>query len=118
MIDGPQSDLNYQNGWITESHEEADNRIVVHIHDILLKERIKKVVVRSVDTDVLVILLAFMPQFLETDHGQSEIFWTSELVLTERSTMLTVFIMILVILSAWDFSSSTVLVDVIQHLHS
>ena len=50
--------------WIDAVHEEADNRMVVHIQDMLLKG-ISCIQVRTVDTDVVAILLAFMLQFKE-----------------------------------------------------
>ena len=59
--DGPK-DLSI---WQPETHEEADNRLLLHMRDMLLNGSIQKILVRSVDTDVLVILLAFMPQLLE-----------------------------------------------------
>ena len=40
------------------THEEADNRLLLHIRDMLLNDSIQKIIVCSVDTDVLVILLA------------------------------------------------------------
>ena len=46
--------------WIVDTHEEADNRMLIHIQDLLLNS-ITNVTVRSADTDVLVILIAFMP---------------------------------------------------------
>ena len=59
--DGPK-DLSI---WQPETHEEADNRLLLHMRDMLLNGSIQKIFVCSVDTDVLVILLAFMPQLLE-----------------------------------------------------
>ena len=44
--------------------EEADNRIICHIrHMIKVDLNLTSIKVRSADTDVIVILLAFMPQF-------------------------------------------------------
>jgi hypothetical protein len=51
--------------WQPETHEEADNRLVLHMKDMILNQGILKILVRSVDTDVMVILLAFMSQLLE-----------------------------------------------------
>ena len=51
--------------WIPETHEEADNRILLHIRDPILNHDQKTFIVRSVDTDVMIIILSFMPQFLE-----------------------------------------------------
>jgi hypothetical protein len=59
--DGPK-DLSI---WQPETHEEADNRLLLHMRDTLLNDSIQKILVRSVDTDVLVILLAFMPQLFK-----------------------------------------------------
>ena len=46
--------------------EEADNRIVCHIID-MIKCGFSQVTVRTADSGVIVILLAFMPQFLKID---------------------------------------------------
>ena len=44
--------------------EEADNRIICHIgHMIKAADNLISIKVRSADTDVIVILLEFMPQF-------------------------------------------------------
>lgn len=48
--------------WIEDTHEEADNRMLVHIQD-MLKDGISNIVVRSNDTDVFIILLSFLPIF-------------------------------------------------------
>jgi len=45
--------------WIEEVHEEADNRIVVHIED-MLKTGVADIKVRTVNSDVIVILLIFL----------------------------------------------------------
>ena len=47
------------------SLEEADNRVVAHIRDTILFRKRPFVMVRTTDSDVLVILFAFMLQFLE-----------------------------------------------------
>ena len=39
--------------WIEDTHEEADNRMIIHIED-MLKHDICSITVRSVDTDVLI----------------------------------------------------------------
>ena len=57
--DGPQDFMQ----WIDEVHEEADNRIIVHISH-MLDSQISKIIVRTGDTDVIVIILGFMAQFL------------------------------------------------------
>ena len=51
-------------------HEEADNRIVIHIADIIRND-ITKIKFWTVDTDVMDILLAFMPQFLELNENDT-----------------------------------------------
>ena len=50
--------------------EEADNRIICHIgHNLIKAYHLISIKVRSADTDVIVILLEFMPQFkLWNDH--------------------------------------------------
>ena len=54
--------------WIDGLHEETDNRIVIHIAD-MIRNDITKIKLRTVDTDVIVVMLAFMRQFLCTgDH--------------------------------------------------
>ena len=55
--------------WIDGVHEEAKNRIVIHIADMIRINDITKIKLRTVDTDVIVILLAFMPQFLELNRN-------------------------------------------------
>ena len=54
--------------WIDGVHEEDDNRIVIHIAD-MIRNDITKIKLRTVDTDVIVILLAFMRQFLELNEN-------------------------------------------------
>lgn len=39
------------------SHEEADTRIVVHVHHAIQAEQVKTVLIRTVDTDVVVVLV-------------------------------------------------------------
>ena len=45
--------------------EEADNRIICHIRHMIKADNLTSIKVRSADadTDVIIILLAFMPQF-------------------------------------------------------
>ena len=50
--------------WIDEVHEEADNHIVVHIKD-MLEKGITFTTVRTVDLDVIVIILGFMTELKE-----------------------------------------------------
>ena len=50
--------------WIDGVHEETDNRIFIHIAD-MIRNDITKIKFRTVDTDFIIILLAFMRQFLE-----------------------------------------------------
>ena len=48
--------------------EEADTRIVVHIHRAL-QQGMKKVEVRSVDTDVVVILIGVFYELVKTQSS-------------------------------------------------
>ena len=43
--------------------KEADNRLICHISHIMLNNGISHTMVRSVDTDVIIILLGFMTRF-------------------------------------------------------
>ena len=54
--------------WIQCVHEEADNRMLIYIKDMLAKD-ITNIILRTVDTDVIVILLAFMSQFIELNDN-------------------------------------------------
>ena len=54
--------------WIDGVPEEADNTIVIHIAD-MIRNDINKIKLCTVDTAVIVILLAFMPQFLELNEN-------------------------------------------------
>ena len=47
------------------SLEEADNRIVLHIRDAIILRDKHEVLVRTVDSDVIIILLGFFPQLLQ-----------------------------------------------------
>ena len=47
------------------SLEEVDNRVVVHIKNMIEHHQRTSITVRTVDSDVVVILAAFMTQFLE-----------------------------------------------------
>ena len=47
------------------SLEEADNRIVLHIRDAIILRDKHEVLVRTVDSDVIIILLGFLPQLLQ-----------------------------------------------------
>ena len=49
---------------INTSLEEADNRIVLHIIDDIILRNKHELLVRTVDSDVIIILLGFFPQFL------------------------------------------------------
>ena len=51
-------------------HEEADNRMIIHINH-MLKNGISSITVRTLDTDVIVILLSFMVQFINIDEHVS-----------------------------------------------
>ncbi|KAE8739201.1 hypothetical protein FOCC_FOCC015307 [Frankliniella occidentalis] len=54
--------------------EEADGRIVLHLHDMVVHGGIKTVVVRSSDTDVVVLLISFFPEL--RDRGLEKV-WVS-----------------------------------------
>ncbi len=45
--------------------EETDNRIVAHLRDTILYSNRASVMVKTADSDVLVILITFMPQLQE-----------------------------------------------------
>ena len=47
------------------SLEEADNHIVLHIRNAILFRNRSRIMVRMKDSDVVVILVAFMCQFME-----------------------------------------------------
>ncbi len=51
------------------NHEEADTRIVIHVYDAL-KKRAKKVLVRTVDTDVVVILIGQFYNIVSQDSEE------------------------------------------------
>ena len=112
--------LNEMFDWIAESHEEADNRLILHMKDMILNNHVIRIHVRSVDTDVMIILLSFMPQFLEynenvdvwLDHGRGDGRKTYHI------NKLLNYTMNLVILCAWVCLFSTHSQDVIQHHHS
>ena len=53
----------YDSGVVNSVLEEADNRIVCHISDIIPKGY-SKIMVHTVDSDVVVILLGFMSEFM------------------------------------------------------
>ena len=57
--------------WIQATHEEADNRMLIHIID-MLECGITDIMVRATDTDVIIILLSFMIQF-ENQHEDVKI---------------------------------------------
>jgi len=54
--------------WIDEVQEETDNRIVVHIEDTL-KTGVAYLKVRTVDSDVIVILLSFIAQLKKINQN-------------------------------------------------
>ena len=56
-LDGPVDIMRFAE----EIHEEADNRIVVHIAHMQLDNQISKIIVRTWYTDVIIIILGFMP---------------------------------------------------------
>ncbi|CAH3168150.1 unnamed protein product, partial [Porites evermanni] len=49
------------------SHEEADTRMLLHVQDALQQGH-KKILLRTVDTDVLVLAVAFLQQVTEGEH--------------------------------------------------
>ena len=51
------------------SLEEANNQVVLHIRDTMLLRNKHKFSVRTVDFDVIVILLSFFIQFLQYDDN-------------------------------------------------
>ncbi len=57
--------MNKANSMLNCNHEDADTRIVVHIHHALL-QGIQKVEVHSVDTNVVVILVGVFYELLKT----------------------------------------------------
>ena len=58
-LDGPVDIMRF----VEEVHEEADSRIVVYLAH-MLDNQISKIIVRTGDTDVIIIILGFMSQFL------------------------------------------------------
>ena len=52
------------------SLEEADNRLLLHVKEAVMRGR-TNVIVRTVDSDIIVILLGFMDKFLEINPGTS-----------------------------------------------
>ena len=58
-LDGPVDIMRF----VEEVHEEADSRIAVHLAH-MLDNQISKIIVRTGDTDVIIIILGFMSQFL------------------------------------------------------
>ena len=58
------------------NHEEADTRILIHLKDAILKgAKSKSVMIRTVDTDVIVLLIGKFGE-LQTAYGHIEI-WVS-----------------------------------------
>ena len=49
------------------SHEEIDTRMLLHVQDALQQGH-KKILLRTVDTDVLVLAVAFLQQVTEGEH--------------------------------------------------
>ena len=49
--------------------EEANNRIVLHIRDSVIMRKREKILVRTVDSDVVVILMEFFIQFLQCNKA-------------------------------------------------
>ena len=55
--------------WQDALHEEADNRILVHVKDMMVQNDCKSLRIRTIDTDVVVIMLTFMPYLMFHDSG-------------------------------------------------
>ena len=52
--------------WRDEVHEEADNRMLVHAQDLMESDNdVKCIVIRTNDTDVVMLFLTFFEQFLQ-----------------------------------------------------
>ena len=49
--------------WVDNIHEEADNRFLIHIKDMFTTYDLKKILIRTGDTDVVILLVAFFSQF-------------------------------------------------------
>lgn len=65
--DGPKEIMRF----VPEVHEQADNRMIAHLEDMLAERSSqpgKDVIVRTGDTDVVVILIAFYEGFLSRVH--------------------------------------------------
>ena len=54
--------------WQDELHEEADNRMILHVKDMMAQNHCKCIQLRTVDTDVVVIALAFMPYLINYNN--------------------------------------------------
>ena len=60
--------------WRDEVHEEADNRMLVHAQDFMESDNHAKcIVIRTNDTDVVVLFLTFFEQFLQFNNQAD--FW-------------------------------------------
>ena len=68
---------------IYTSLKEADNRTVLHIRDAMILRNKHEILVRTVDSDVIIILLGFFPQFLHC-------LWTTAQATFEESSTSTI----------------------------
>ena len=59
--------------WQDALHEEADNTILVHVKDMMVQNDCKSIQTITVDTDVVIIMLAFMPHLKFHDGGVEEL---------------------------------------------
>ena len=51
--------------WQDEVHEEADNRMLAHVKDVIESSFGTKILIRTSDTDVVVLFVAFFEQFIQ-----------------------------------------------------
>ena len=70
--------------------EEADNRIICHIGHMIKADNLISIKARSADTDVIVILLEFMPQLRKGNFYQLISDWGRHYALTFPSFTLSV----------------------------
>ena len=65
LSDGPEEFISWQD----QLHEEADNRMIMHIRDMIINSHCESIIVRTVDSDVIIILVAFLSQFLALNEA-------------------------------------------------
>ena len=106
---------------VPETHGEAYNRILnLLIRDAILNHDQKTFVVRFLGTDVMIILLSFLQQFVEYSPDVRIYLWwleTLEREVTRTSTVSTNYITKLVSHTAWVYLSFMLLQGVIQPHH-